>query len=98
MIVNRRIDVPVRDDQIFPSVVIIIEKACAPTQKWNCQLTQPSLEGHVREISITVVVIQYIRIVRKICDMKIKLAVVVIISDSETHTSLLATVLVKREA
>src|SRR5438105_7260920 len=70
MLVDDGINVPVRDHQIQPTVIVIIQKARAPTQKWERRLAYPGESGEIRKITITVIVIKHVRVVRKICDMK----------------------------
>src|SRR2546421_7589459 len=38
MIVDRRVHMTIRHEKIFPTVVVIVDETCTPTQKWNCQL------------------------------------------------------------
>ena len=38
MIVDRGINMTISDEEIFPTVVVIIDEAGAPTEKWNRHL------------------------------------------------------------
>ena len=98
MFVNGWIDMPVHDHQIFPAVVVVIQKACAPAQKRNRHLAESGLESHVSKIAGAIIVIQDIRVVGKISDMKIDAAVIVVITNCQSHPCLLATIFVECNA
>src|SRR5438552_1490186 len=98
MIINGRIDMAVSNDQILPPVIVVIKKTRAPTEKRNRNFAQAGQKGHIGEIPITVVVIQNIRIIRKVRDVKINLTIVVIVSDGDTHSGLFPPILIKRDA
>src|SRR6266446_4940890 len=59
IIVNHGVNMSVRYDQIQPTVVVIVYKAAAPTEKWERDFTEPREISHVREIRITIVVIEH---------------------------------------
>src|ERR1041384_399171 len=98
MIVDRGIHMTIRHEKIFPAVVVIINKSGAPTEKWNGHFAQPSLKRKVGEVSFAIVVIENIRVVRKVRNFKIDSSIIVVIADCQAHAGLLAAVLIQRDA
>src|ERR1051326_3769863 len=60
MLVDRRIHMTIRHEEIFPTVVVIIDETCAPAEKRNCHLAHPGLERKIGKVSFAVVVIENI--------------------------------------
>src|SRR5260370_25799733 len=60
VIVDDGVNMSVRDDQIQPTVVVIVYKAGAPTKKRERDFAKPVDVCHVREIRIAVFVIEHI--------------------------------------
>src|SRR6185369_4525501 len=93
--ISSRINMSIHNEQVEPAIVVIIDKTRAPTQKRNRNFTKSGLKRYVCEIVVAVVVIKNVRIVREVGDMKIDAAVVVIITDGETHSRLFAAILIQ---
>ena len=98
MVIDRRIDVAVSDDQVIPAIVIVIEKACTPSQERDSRFAQTGLKGNVREVTLAFIVVEHVRIVGKVRDVKINSAVVVVISNRQSHPRLLAAVFIQGDA
>src|SRR5436305_11626273 len=79
ILVHRRIDMSVGNQNIFPTVVIEIYKARAPSQKWNCSLALSRLKSNISPVTTAVVVKQDVRVVRKVCDVEINAVIIVVI-------------------
>src|SRR5450631_2665465 len=45
MVVNLRIDVAVHHHRVFPSVVVVVDKAVSPTDKWQSDLSDSHVSG-----------------------------------------------------
>src|ERR1043165_4842109 len=98
VLISRGINMSIHNKQIEPAIVVVVDKTRSPTQKRNRNFTKPGLKCYVSKIVVAVVVIKNIRIVREVGDMKIHATVVVTITNSESHPSLLATILIQRHA
>src|SRR5258706_14662440 len=96
MIINSRIYVAIRVDEIQPAVIVIIEKAGAPFEKRNRNFAKAGLKREVSEVPLSVVVIQDVRVVGEICNMETQPAAVVIVTNRHAHARLLAAILVQR--
>src|SRR6185503_19688984 len=79
--IHCRVDVSVYNEEIQPPVVVVVDEARAPAEKRNSRFTKAGLKSYIGEIPFTIVVIENVGVVRKICNVKIYLAVVIIISD-----------------
>src|SRR6185369_7179916 len=98
MSISSQINMSIHNKQIEPPIVVVVDKTRTPTKKRNRNFTKPGLKCHVGEVVVAVVVVKNVRIVREVGDMEIDAPVVVIITDSETHSRLLAPVLIQRHA
>ena len=85
----------VGNDQIQPAIVVKIDKASAPTKKRKRDLAESGQKSYIGKISIAVVVIEHVRVVRKVCNVETDTARVVIIADRDSHSRLLSSVLVQ---
>ncbi len=61
--VGLRVDVPVRHEQIFPPVVVVVQEGVAPTEKGNRNLAKPHVVADVGEIGIAFIVIERLVVV-----------------------------------
>src|SRR5436309_11226636 len=70
IIVDDRVNMPIRDNQIQPTVIVIIKKAGPPTKKWKRALAEPAEISDVSKISIPIIVKKHIKITEEVCDLK----------------------------
>src|SRR5215831_13222767 len=92
--VNLGIYMSVRNENVFPAVIVEIEEAHSPTQKSRAP-TQPRLVGNVAKCSVTVIVVKIRDIALEIRLYNIEEAILVIVSRSSSHTGLLLPVIVE---
>src|SRR5687768_13860895 len=93
-----RIHVPVGHEKIHPTIVVVIKKPCAPTDVRHTGRRHLRSVGKVRKRIRAVVPIQRVVLVGEVGNEKIDFTVVIIISGSHSHASLLAAVLIHRGA
>src|ERR1051326_838078 len=98
MLVNRGVNMAVSHHQIQPAVIVKIQKARSPTQKRERNLSEPRQKSYVGEISIAVIVTEYVRVVRKVCDVKTDSSGIIIIADGDSHSRLFSAILVQGHA
>src|SRR6201999_331377 len=76
LFVSDRIDMPVDEHQIEPSVVVVVEKAGSPAQKRDGLLAQSGMERDFGKICVAFVVKQELRFVGEIADGEIEQTVI----------------------
>src|SRR5712671_7102068 len=92
--VNLRIDVPVDQQKIRPSVIIEIEKHGAPAKILRVQAESGPISDIVKG-AVAVVAIQRCGVVGKICLEDIELAVSIVIGHRGAHAGLRAPVFIE---
>src|SRR5215467_3585207 len=97
LVVDSGINVAIGEKQIEPAVIVIIEEAGAPTQKWNGRVCDTRGIAHISKTGLAVVAIECVVVVGKVGDRKIHLAIAVVVADSNSHRRLLAAFVVERE-
>ena len=85
---------PIPHDQIFPAVVVKIDKGCSPPKERDGRLANADLKRDIRKILVAVVAVKCVLIVREVRNMEIDSAIIVEIADGESHARLLPSVLV----
>src|SRR3569832_761938 len=93
-----RIDVPVRDKQVDPTVVIVIEKLRAPADVRQAQRRDLRCVRKIGKRVLAVVMVKRVVFVREDGDEDVELAVVIVVAGGHAHASLLAAILVDRSA
>src|ERR1700674_3701875 len=96
--VGDRIDVAIGDENIEETVIVEVEEAGSPCEKWNRGVAEAGAEGNVGEISAAVVAVKGLVIVGEGGDEEVKLAVAIVIADADAHGSLCAAFFVNGEA
>src|SRR5713101_2256871 len=81
------VHVPIGDEQVQPSVVIVIEKAAAEAQHISGGHRDPGDIAHLVEESFAVVVPDMIRRQLEIRDVQVEIAVVIVIAERNAHGS-----------
>src|SRR6266478_7822662 len=92
--VDFRIDVPVDQQKIGPSVIIEIEKHGAPAEVLRVQAESSSI-GHIVESAVAIVAIQRGGVVGKICLENIEFSVSVVIGHRGAHARLRAPIFIE---
>src|SRR5258705_11233122 len=92
------ISVPVGYKQIQPTVIVIVEKLCSPTDVRKTNLGDLRLEGDVSKRIVAVVVIENVVLVVEIGYEQIQPSVMVVIAKGHSHGTLLSTALVYSRA
>src|ERR1700730_4130283 len=86
------IHVTIRDENVGPSVVVIVKKLRAKTEIWIADGTNPCRARQVGELAIVIVVVEVVGIVRKIGLHNIGPSVAIVVGRVHTHASLFASV------
>src|SRR3954470_21253083 len=84
-----RIDVPVHNQQIDPAIVVIVKEFCAPADQRKTYGSHLRRIRHVREGTLAIIVIERVVIVIEVCNEEIELAIMIKITESDSHASLL---------
>src|SRR5712691_4990644 len=92
-----RIDVTVSDKNIRPTVVVIIEKAAAPAQIFQVE-AKFGVERPEGEVPVALVAVEVRHVVLEVALENIEPAVGIVVPGGNTHSGLLAPVLVIRDA
>src|SRR5438552_15046005 len=95
--IDLRIHMTVGDDQVFPSVVVDIQKCGAPSKILGVH-RQSGRNGGVVEVISTQISVQSVRVVCKVSLENIQKAVAIEVACRHTHSCLLAAVFVVRYA
>ena len=90
--------VPVRFEQVEPSVVVVVEEPVAPTHKGNRRLRHPGLVAHIGKACIAVVVVQHLVVVAEVRHVEIDQSVVLVVACGNPHRRDLAAILVQRKS
>src|SRR6185437_7080410 len=98
MLVHAGIDMTVDDQQIFPAVIVVIEKAIAKADKWNCGRGDASFVTDVGEIAGAVVAEDHIVIVAEVGVDDIQMPIVFVVSGGNAHVRDLASIGIQRVA
>ena len=61
-------DVRLRDEQVFPAVVVIVEKVGAPTGESSSGATDPGTVRHIPKRAGALIAKQHVALVGKVCD------------------------------
>jgi hypothetical protein len=80
------IDMPVGIEQVFPSVVVVIQKECCPAEIGNGAFADTRLKGNIAEQSLSIVVVQHVIIIGKGRDVEVGSPVVIVIARGNAHT------------
>src|SRR5689334_425066 len=97
VVFNFWINVSVGDENVRPAIVIIIEETSTPAQVFDVR-AESSVERPKAKVSIALIAVEVRHVVLKVCLQDIQPAVTVVISGGDSHTRLLAPILVIREA
>src|SRR5687767_6274251 len=89
-----RIDVTVGHQQIHPPVIVIVKKLRAPANIRKANLSDPGLERDVSKSIAALVVIENVVLVVEIGYEKIKLTVMIVVTQGNPHRTLLTTTLI----
>ena len=76
---------PVCDENIFVSVIIVIEKPYTPTEIAVRVFSDTSGDCGINEKVVPLIVVEGVGLVLKIADCDIQLTVVVVVCENNTH-------------
>src|SRR5207244_12021490 len=71
LLVDTQIDMPIDDEDIEQSVVVIVQKTGAPAQKRDRRVGNPRGKAHVGEAGFPVIAVKGVVVIGKICDVQI---------------------------
>ena len=94
LLVHLRVDVAVRDEQVFPAVVVEVNEHDAPAQREVGRRTDAGNVRDVREHPVTIVAVQRVVIVGEVADREVDQTVAVEVADADAHAGLLVSLLV----
>src|SRR5436190_5779125 len=89
MLINLRVDVTIGDENVFPAVVVEVEKLYAKGEMRNADWPKVRRAGKVSKLAVVIVVVKVVAVVGKIRFNDVGPAVVVIIRRVNAHASLL---------
>ena len=89
---------PIGHEQVEPSVVVIVQKSCAPSQKWDRHIGDAGCKTYIREAGVTIIAVECVVIVGEVSDAKVHFPVVVVVADCDSHCRLLAAFVVESES
>ena len=87
-----RIDVTIRNENVGPAVVVVVEKLRAKTQIGIADGTNPRRAGQVGELAIVIVVVEVVVIVGKISLHNVRPSVAIVIGRVNAHAGLFSSV------
>src|SRR5207249_12037854 len=93
-VIDLRIDVPSRDEQVFPAVIVKVKKTGSPAQEFPARKGNTHIVADIAKDSIAGVAIECAVVVREVRDIEIKKAVMVVVSHGDTHSRLSFAILV----
>ena len=82
---NLGVHVAVREEQVFPAIVIKIEEAHAKTEILPVD-PEPSLDAGVFECAVAIVAVQRGHLFGKVCSRQIQPAVPIIVGHGHPHS------------
>ena len=85
MPIDFRIDVSIDDQQILPSIIVVVEKPIAETDERHGRPTQAGTGAHIVERSAPIVAEDHIGVVGEIRVHEVHVAVVLIVSCCDAH-------------
>src|ERR1700731_289923 len=86
---------PVGNENVKQPIVVVVEKARAPTQKRYRQCRDSSTKTDVGERRVTFIAVKRVVIVGKIRDVEIDFAIAVVITHCDSHGGLLTSIVVQ---
>src|SRR5947207_9230945 len=76
---------PLRNEEIFPAIIVVIEQMRAPTGKSESRATHARRVGHILEAAFAVVVKEVIAFIRKVRDENVGATVIVVVAEVSHH-------------
>src|SRR5216684_7622414 len=89
---------PVGHENVEQPVVVVIEKAGAPTEKRDRQCRDSSAKADVGERRVAFIPVKRVVIVGKIRDVEINFTIAVVIAHCDSHGGLLTSIVVQCES
>src|SRR5258708_15572388 len=74
-----------RDEQVFPAIVVVIEKVCAPAGESQSGVTHAGRVGHIAKRAGALIAKQHIALVGEIRHDDIGQAIVVVVAEVDSH-------------
>src|SRR6059058_3982920 len=74
-----------RNEEIFPAIIVIIEQMRTPTGKSESRAAHAGRVGHILEAAFAVVVKEVIAFIRKVRDDNVGATVIVVIAEVSSH-------------
>ncbi len=91
-----RIDMTVDDQQINPTVVVVVKKLGSPTNVGQTYGSDFCCVRNIGKRSVPIIVVKSVVVVIEICNEQIEFAIVIIVAQRDSHASLLAAVFIYR--
>src|SRR5260370_17305237 len=85
-------------EEVEQSVVIEVEKACAPAEKRNRKCGDSSAKADVSEGRVPFIPVQRVVVVGEIRDVKINFTVAIVIAHRDSHGGLLTTTVLHHQS
>src|SRR5580698_339740 len=89
------VNMAVHNEEIEPTIVVIVEKGCTPTEKGDGDLGNTCLVGDICEIGITIVTVERVVVIGEGCVVEIEKTVVGVVPDGDTHAGGLTAALIQ---
>src|SRR6266496_5651156 len=88
------INVTVNDQQIHPTIVVIIKEFCSPTDVGQTYGSHLGRIRNIRKGTVSIVVVESVIVVIEISNEQVQFAIVIIVTQGNPHATLLAAVLI----
>ena len=98
MLIHLGIDVAIDHHDVFPAIVVVVDKAVAPADKRNGHFCDPCLVGDFGKAAFPIVVVERLVVVGEIGDQQVDQAVVHVVAYGQAHGCDLAALVVQRKA
>src|ERR1700733_7653414 len=95
VLIHHGVDVAIDEEQVFPSVVVIVDELGGPTEKRDGRLRYPGGIAVVGVVGIAVVAVEHVVVVGKGGVEETQPAVVLVVPDSDPHGRGFAAVLIQ---
>ncbi len=77
--------VRLRNEQVFPTVIVVIEEVRAPTGKGQGRAADAGGIGDIAESAVAIVVEKHVALVGKVSDNDVRPAVIIVVAEVDSH-------------
>src|SRR6266568_2733223 len=92
------VDMPVDDQKIFPSVIVVVEKSVSETNERHRRRRNASLIAHICKVSTAVVSVENVVVVGERSTDQVEMTIVFVVPGGEAHICDFATIFIDSQA